>query len=784
VSTQTAPSAPATGAPAPSAPRSLSYSATRRTLRAMVATDLAILPLAALFTDQHWLFEAILATAVVCVPAALLRIDRNPRVWHTWVGIALLVPWLTARFVPHHAIGGVLPGTATWHDVNQLLIAVRDTTHDDVAPVHAGVAITFVLALLVGLIAAVIDLVAVVGRRPALAGVPILVIFTVGGAVRREAVSWVWFIAAACAFLLLLSLEAGDAAREWGRLIPRAGQTRPRARLGVSGARIGAVAIAVGLVVALFAPSRPANVLADAFHNHDASTTLGFGSGTSLDPFAALRGQLRASKPVTLFTVQLDRSVSTTPFYLRANVLSEYTKGGWVFGGDHGATVPLDTEGLALGTTPAQTINFTASITIADLADNPPIFAQPLVVSGLGAGTTYSQQDGVLLGPNTRRGDAFDEQVIQSEPTPAELRAAGTLLPRDNTQWLQGGDSVPQPVRTLVASLISGAKTEYDAALALDTYFTDPANGFSYNVNATGGDSGSDLVDFLNRKSGYCQQYAAALAIMMRNAGIPARVVLGYTHPLPDATHSFTVTTADAHAWVEAFFPNIGWVPFDSTPLLGITGGGAADLPWAPHGGGQNDPTDLIKKHPSVSGSGATTSAPSTPVAVGATSNHHHPLTFGAGAWWTLGVLAILIAAAAPFEMRTLRRRGRLRAAGHGNPDPLWAELSDTAIDLRYPWSRSRTPRQVLSWLGPQLGPNSAASLRNLALAVEQARYAAVPASGPSLASHLRAIEAQLRLRRPLRMRIAARVFPPSLGWRLSPRRLGGLVGRSRTRKH
>ena len=76
-------------------------------------------------------------------------------------------------------------------------------------------------------------------------------------------------------------------------------------------------------------------------------------------------------------------------------------------------------------------------------------------------------------------------------------------------------------------------------------------------------------MDFLDTKIGFCQQYAAAMGVMLRKAGVPARVVLGYMHPMPDGNGKFTVTTFDAHAWVEAYFTGIGWVPFDPTPVDG-----------------------------------------------------------------------------------------------------------------------------------------------------------------------------------------------------------------------
>jgi hypothetical protein len=128
----------------------------------------------------------------------------------------------------------------------------------------------------------------------------------------------------------------------------------------------------------------------------------------------------------------------------------------------------------------------------------------------------------------------------------------------------------------------------------------------------------------------------------------------------------------------------------------------------------------------------------------------------------------------APAVVRRRRRRGRLRAARRGDPDPLWAELSDTAVDLGYVWSAARSPRQVVGWLGPQIPGESAASLRELANAVETARYAPSADAYPValLVDDLRAVEAQLRARRGGSTRIRSRLLPASLGWQLrEPRR-------------
>jgi transglutaminase-like putative cysteine protease len=746
-------------------------SAARRTVRCAIATGLAVLPLSELFTSIRWVFDAWFAVAVVTAPAALLRLRRPARVWQTWVGVALLIPWLTARFVPAHAIVGVLPTASTWHDVTALVDQVRGVTHNGTAPVPVTNAEAFTLALIVGLIAAVLDLLAVVGRHPALAGVPILVVFTVASAVRRHPVAWIWFIATAAAYLILLSLDAGDTVREWGRVIPRAGQSRPGLGLGVSGPRIAVMAVAIGVLATFLSPARPTNLIANAFHHGSGSggggsgAGFGAGQGVSLDPFAALKGQLVQGHPTTLFTVTLDQKPSVSPFYLRANVLNDFTSRGWVAAA-HGPVTPatsqpLPTDPPTTGVSVDQE-TFAATISILGLDDNPPTFTQLNQVAGSGV-SEWSPQDQLLLGSNVSHGATYIEDVRQAEPTPIQLAAAAPVDPTQLARWLAVGVSLPAQVHDLVTRLTAGTHGEYETALALDNYFTNPVNGFTYSLNATGGDSGSALLDFLQNKAGFCQQYAAALAIMLRMAGVPSRVVLGYTHAAADSRNEFVVHTSDAHAWVEAFFPGIGWVPFDPTPLVGISGGVGADLAWAPHPRPTGtDPGDVPK--PTAKRT-APAAAASSGVAAGPKATGSAGISV---AWlWLGGVLVLAaLAGASPAGARARRRRRRLHAGRRGDADALWAELSATARDLGYVWSPARTPRQVVGWLAPQVNEPTQQSLQSLAVSVEQARYAAARSTGvTTVVADLRAVESSLRARRSRSTRIRARLWPASLGW-------------------
>ncbi len=68
-------------------------------------------------------------------------------------------------------------------------------------------------------------------------------------------------------------------------------------------------------------------------------------------------------------------------------------------------------------------------------------------------------------------------------------------------------------------------------------------------------------------KSGYCQQFSGAMALLLRMAGVPARVVTGFTSgSLDTKTREYVVRDLDAHSWVEVWYRDIGWVTFDPTP--------------------------------------------------------------------------------------------------------------------------------------------------------------------------------------------------------------------------
>lgn len=150
-------------------------------------------------------------------------------------------------------------------------------------------------------------------------------------------------------------------------------------------------------------------------------------------------------------------------------------------------------------------------------------------------------------------------------PDEATLRAAGGRYPAWVTnRFLQLPSDLPGRVRTLALELTATQETPYDRALAIERYLRQ----IPYTLDVERAPRGRDLVDFFlfDERRGYCDYYASAMTVLARAAGIPSRVAIGYARGTLDPQRGgYLVTEAEAHSWVELYFPGVGWVPFEPT---------------------------------------------------------------------------------------------------------------------------------------------------------------------------------------------------------------------------
>ncbi len=125
---------------------------------------------------------------------------------------------------------------------------------------------------------------------------------------------------------------------------------------------------------------------------------------------------------------------------------------------------------------------------------------------------------------------------------------------------------ISERTAALAESIVQGAPTDYDKAARLEHFLM---TSYPYDLNVGPLPPGRDAVDYFlfEQQAGYCAHFATAMAVMARHVGLPARVAAGYLPGYIDTlTGAHIVRVGDAHAWVEIYFQEHGWVAFDPTP--------------------------------------------------------------------------------------------------------------------------------------------------------------------------------------------------------------------------
>ncbi len=137
-----------------------------------------------------------------------------------------------------------------------------------------------------------------------------------------------------------------------------------------------------------------------------------------------------------------------------------------------------------------------------------------------------------------------------------------------------------------------GGLSDFDTASGICRYFKE---NFTYSLNAENGPIEKSLENFLyDTKQGHCALFATAMTLAMRELGVPARYVTGYVasgagEQTAEGRYLYTLKENDLHAWVEVYFDNAGWLPFDPTAAVSGFSEGADDGQGET---GETDPAD------------------------------------------------------------------------------------------------------------------------------------------------------------------------------------------------
>ena len=770
-------------------------------LVAAVATLMASAPLSTVFEQWTWLIQCAIAIALVAGAATLARTLRAP-VWAQLIAmIAALALALTWMFPSGHELLGLLPWTGTLEHAGELLSQSGQDMRTFAVPVPDSDPLLFVTVLGVGGVAVLVDLVVVGLRKPALAGLPMLAIYSVPVAVYSDSVSFLPFVVGAMGFLWLLVADKVDGVRRFGRRFTGEGRdvdVWEPSPLAAAGRRLAVVGVLVAVALPVAVPGMTSGLL-DRF-NAGAGSGTGLGDGTGrpgrINLFAALAGQLRQTQMVTFARVT---TTDPDPFYLRFAVADDVTSEGFRSTAPRGRSLrqledPRETP--RSGVTYDQ---YSASVEMsADYQmQMAPTYGQPISVDGLDNDWLYDTGMQVVFSNRaTARDRDYRFDFVRTRYTADALRDADPLDP--NSLEAKRFTQVPnvRQVQEQVNDLIANQDSVYDKVMSIYRFFS-AANGFRYELQTEGGTGGEDIVNFLTNKKGYCQQYAATMAWMVRAAGIPARVAFGFTNGTTRDGDAMVLTNLNLHAWTEVYFgPEYGWVPFDATPRTGVPGQvrpayapdpdapvvTPSSTPSAAPGTAADDPSDLPNREDDPGALAGGSTDPTT--------------TVPRWPFYTAGaiLLALLLLATPAFRRSALRRRRRAAtalataAASADPPGPgvatvvvtgeaakrsradahaAWDELIDTLVDYRVPIDLTETPRATAERVATAelRGDTDGAieGVRLLGQAEERARYARSPLTGPGLHPAVRTVRHGLATRATRRTRLVAAVFPPSV---------------------
>ncbi|WP_460370483.1 transglutaminase family protein, partial [Actinocorallia lasiicapitis] len=538
---------------------------------AATATLLGSISLYPLFLGWAWLPPGAGAIAVVAATGLLVRRYRLPAALNMVCALAALNLYLTLLYTGSKALLLIVPTPASLAEMESLLRQGWQTAETFAAPLPDIEAVRLMSTLGIGLTAAVVDLIAVRLRRAAPAGLPLLAMYSVPAAVRTESVHWAAFAAGSAGYLAMLVADARDQVTSWGRPVftrrwneRETGEQADARPITSAGRRVGLAAIALAVVVPAILPGiSPAGMfgLGGEGRGGGGSTTI-----TTADPLVDLKRRLVQLRDQQVLTY---RTTAARPDYLRMFALDKFDGNHWTYSALVTKNAPQVRNGdlpAPTGTIGVPTDRVTTEITVSPKVREMnflPVPYAPVKLDIDGDDWRADLASLMLFSGNAATeagGKTFTVVSDRALPTAPQLEQASRP---DISGYLDTPARLPESIRSLTRQLVKGKESRYARALAIQDYFLD---NFTYSLDPPPPSRVGHLESFLRDKRGYCEQFAATMALMARLADIPARVAVGFAPGtvLPDGRYE--VRQKDSHAWPELYFAGSGWVRFEPTP--------------------------------------------------------------------------------------------------------------------------------------------------------------------------------------------------------------------------
>ncbi|MGY2875301.1 transglutaminase-like putative cysteine protease [Marmoricola sp. URHA0025 HA25] len=684
----------------------------------------------------HFLSPALLGAVLVVGVGSIGRTLGWP--WYAVLPsqLAVLVLWLDHRYAAAAAWGGWVPTPGSIHDVADRIHAGAVAVNTFASPVSAEHPETYAYLLATSLLVLLsTDLLACGLRRVPWAGLPVIVTLTVPISVLEASLSWVVFVITSLLFIMLLATEETERVLGWGRSVAGRGERIDSLDQVVNGSTVRGSAMRIGLLTAAGALVLPILVPVTGGLLKGNGDGGGNGSGndsnvTLRNPIVDLRRDLISQNHIPLVEAQ----TTGDPGYLRLTVLDKFSGVEWLPSARQLAK--SNNANGKLPTAPGMQINAAGtdanwSIRLLDGFQSTwlptPYPTRSIDIKKGDWRYDLRTLDVASVDKQDTAGLSYNLVGFTPELSPTRMQAALTAPSAVRAPMTSVPGNRPSVITRIAQEVTAGATTDYDRMVALQTWFRN-TGGFSYSLEPAPGSGISQLVRFITTdKVGYCEQFAAAMAVMARSLGVPARVAVGFLAPqrLQDGTYLYT--SDDLHAWPEIYFSGTGWVRFEPTPAART---GTTPPSWTVGTGAPT--TRPTGPSATAAPSQAPTKAPRELDKTASAKGSSEARATAVG--WAVGVLLLALVLALPRWVRSRQRRRRLGDHRLGPvsddarvlADGAWAELVATARDLGIALPLQRSVREISGALRRRTHGTTDAvrRLEELTLFVERALYA------------------------------------------------------------
>lgn len=370
----------------------------------------------------------------------------------------------------------------------------------------------------------------------------------------------------------------------------RDASARSLRRLPVAAACLFALIIGLAFPVFLITPRAAENMLGMP-GGTASSGFVGFSERVTLGDIGRLN---QSNELVMRVRVEGPNTSGGRPLRWRGVALDQFNGRRWRQTPDPGSSYQnTDSNLFRFGTT-EDLSRLTTQTFFIEPVDTPVIFAAPRAIA-LQGGFPFvrrDRDDGLASRMHSLERITYTIYSDTYEPPPERLREdpmayTPGLTTKNLRRPAETYQQLPANLDARIASLArtvikeAGAKNGYDAARAIEAHLSENAYGGNYSYSLDMRAGGNDpLADFLfNVRAGHCEYFATAMTVMLRTLHVSARLVNGFqTGEYNDAADAYVVRQADAHSWVEVYFPETdSWVTFDPTPADGRPAGSSGE---------------------------------------------------------------------------------------------------------------------------------------------------------------------------------------------------------------